>query len=419
MISHGSWHWRDIAEIPLVRGTSLGESRPVSRRPWVCRPCQHCFAAEAMTTRSADVLQGLLLGLEGRRRVTMPAGGRLPSQDLSHSRRSRRARAQPAIGADLRRSSAVRTLRERAHRRHCRCRRTSRGDRRTGRSSDARPRPPVLCRYWTMRLSEGPHCGDWPRTVIPRRLPRNPLEVRWSSDLPDRQQAIETLSSRPDWAGRLLGAVQSGAVPRTDVTAFTARQFESLGDEQLTNRLRSLWGEVRPTSDDRLRQIAALREQLDAEEFADADLTSGPGDLSEAVCDCHRLFDAGGNIGPDLTGAQRTNLDYLLENVVDPVPRWPGLPDGDRADDHGSGLTGLVVAESAQAVIADSQRTDGRSDRRDRGPARGRRVDDAGQLLRPLSFEETRNLFGYLSSLEQCELPAGIDAVPRDEHSDH
>jgi putative heme-binding domain-containing protein len=33
---------------------------------------------------------------------------------------------------------------------------------------------------------------------------------------------------------------------------------------------------------------------------------------------CHRLYGHGGDSGPDLTGSGRENLDYLLENIVDP-----------------------------------------------------------------------------------------------------
>lgn len=33
---------------------------------------------------------------------------------------------------------------------------------------------------------------------------------------------------------------------------------------------------------------------------------------------CHTLYGNGGQIGPDLTGGGRANLDYLLENIVDP-----------------------------------------------------------------------------------------------------
>ena len=39
----------------------------------------------------------------------------------------------------------------------------------------------------------------------------------------------------------------------------------------------------------------------------------------DRVCGtCHRLYGDGGEIGPDLTGSGRDNLDYLLENIVDP-----------------------------------------------------------------------------------------------------
>ena len=36
------------------------------------------------------------------------------------------------------------------------------------------------------------------------------------------------------------------------------------------------------------------------------------------------MFGEGGDVGPELTGSQRANLDYVLENVLDPsavVPR--------------------------------------------------------------------------------------------------
>ncbi|MCA9427889.1 MAG: hypothetical protein KC994_22610, partial [Candidatus Omnitrophica bacterium] len=33
---------------------------------------------------------------------------------------------------------------------------------------------------------------------------------------------------------------------------------------------------------------------------------------------CHVLFGEGKSIGPDLTGGQRQNIDYLLENILDP-----------------------------------------------------------------------------------------------------
>jgi putative heme-binding domain-containing protein len=33
---------------------------------------------------------------------------------------------------------------------------------------------------------------------------------------------------------------------------------------------------------------------------------------------CHQMFGEGALIGPDLTGSNRTELDYLLTNIIDP-----------------------------------------------------------------------------------------------------
>src|SRR5690606_15527833 len=40
--------------------------------------------------------------------------------------------------------------------------------------------------------------------------------------------------------------------------------------------------------------------------------------FNKTCAKCHTLFGEGGKIGPDITGANRGSLDYLLENMVDP-----------------------------------------------------------------------------------------------------
>ncbi len=82
-----------------------------------------------------------------------------------------------------------------------------------------------------------------------------------------RQQAVQTLASRAAWATHLLTAMESDRIARSDVPAFTARQIRNLGDEQLTSRLNAVWGDVRATPKDRARLIARFKQRLTTAEL--------------------------------------------------------------------------------------------------------------------------------------------------------
>ena len=40
--------------------------------------------------------------------------------------------------------------------------------------------------------------------------------------------------------------------------------------------------------------------------------------FSKTCQQCHKLYGEGGTIGPDLTGSNRSDLEYLLSNIIDP-----------------------------------------------------------------------------------------------------
>jgi putative heme-binding domain-containing protein len=66
---------------------------------------------------------------------------------------------------------------------------------------------------------------------------------------------------------------------------------------------------------------------------------------------CHTLFDVGRHVGPDLTGSNRKDLEYLLSNIVDPSAEvakeyqvttiWM---------DDGGVVDGIVATESAESI---------------------------------------------------------------------
>jgi putative heme-binding domain-containing protein len=61
-----------------------------------------------------------------------------------------------------------------------------------------------------------------------------------------------------------------------------------------------------------------LQARLDARWLGAADLPNGRRRFIQSRATCHILFGQGTRIGPDLTGVQRTILQHLLENIVDP-----------------------------------------------------------------------------------------------------
>ena len=54
------------------------------------------------------------------------------------------------------------------------------------------------------------------------------------------------------------------------------------------------------------------------QKIADASASRGRAVFTKTCAACHVLYGEGGKIGPDLTGSNRANLDYILLNSVDP-----------------------------------------------------------------------------------------------------
>jgi putative heme-binding domain-containing protein len=125
------------------------------------------------------------------------------------------------------------------------------------------------------------------------------------------------LAARASWATILLDAVEAGRLTPDAIDPLTARSIVGLGDRSLTDRLGRL-RDVTSGREDKQRQIAAWREKLATGALAGADMEAGRAVWARQCASCHRLHGAGGTLGPDLTGAGRRDLDYLLGNIIDP-----------------------------------------------------------------------------------------------------
>ena len=113
---------------------------------------------------------------------------------------------------------------------------------------------------------------------------------------------------------------------------------------------------------------------------------------------CHTLFGKGGTIGPDLTGGGRKELDYVLENVVDPsasVPQDYWLTFVTLKD--GRVLAGTVAGETKQMLLLQTAAGEQRVDKAE--VAKKERTFGSTMpegLLESLTDEQVRDLVAYL-----------------------
>ncbi len=130
----------------------------------------------------------------------------------------------------------------------------------------------------------------------------------------EKLATVQTLSSRPIYGRVLMGAIKEGSIPRRDVPAYVARQLHRV----VGSGFLEVWGPITRVSSEKTAAIAKYTTILNNAAIAAADTAHGEQMFSELCGVCHQMFGEGGLIGPDLTGSNRTELDYLLTNIIDP-----------------------------------------------------------------------------------------------------
>jgi putative heme-binding domain-containing protein len=141
------------------------------------------------------------------------------------------------------------------------------------------------------------------------------LLTRFSKLEPQQQRAvIETLASRKVYAEALLESLQKGQVSREDIPTQVARAL----DKMLGERFTKVFGAVPAVAGDREQLLAKYKEMCSPAAIEAADASRGRAVFTKTCAACHMLYGEGGEVGPDLTGSNRANLDYILLNSIDP-----------------------------------------------------------------------------------------------------
>ena len=343
-----------------------------------------------------DLLSGILQGVEGKRRLPMPATWHTTFTRLSESGHAALQDQVVRLAVVFDDRSALAKLREVATDRN-----RSPDDR--NRAIDALVSQRVagfgvdlirLIEDAAVRTSalRGLAAYNLPQTATAILKQYDKMDAR------DKQNAQLTLASRESWASQLLESIAAERIRASDLTAYSARQIRSLGNQELTSSLATYWGEVRETPRDKAKQIGAMKRWLTSEKIGKADLARGHQLFQKQCANCHQLFGEGGKIGPDITGAQRSNLDYMLENILDPsaaVAKDYQMELLETTD--GRVVTGMIEFESDDTIVV--QTVNERLVFPLADIAARKRSEESIMpqgLLEPLSENEIRDLMAYL-----------------------
>jgi putative heme-binding domain-containing protein len=140
------------------------------------------------------------------------------------------------------------------------------------------------------------------------------LYARMPAELRSRAQSM--LFGRLDTTREFLKAVNSGRINPKEVALDQVRRMLLHHDEEINRLVEKHWGKIGAEAPGEKRaRIASVKHMLG----------TGPGDVAhgkplfEKKCAiCHTLFGQGNRVGPDLTGGDRRDLDFLVTSVVDP-----------------------------------------------------------------------------------------------------
>lgn len=220
---------------------------------------------------------------------------------------------------------------------------------------------------------------------------------RLSAGLRTKAQAL--LCSRPASARKFLQLVDAGKVPPKEVPLEQLRRLVEYKDEAMVQIIEKHWGKVGPLPPgEKIARIRAINHSLNQRP---GDKVNGKALFTKHCGTCHTLFGEGNKIGPELTGADRKNREFLLTSIVDPsayirpefVAYVVTLKDGRT-------LTGLLAEQSPQAITLVNDKNERTVVARDRidemTPAKVSLMPE--KVLDPLSEQEIRDLFGYLQS---------------------
>jgi putative membrane-bound dehydrogenase-like protein len=229
------------------------------------------------------------------------------------------------------------------------------------------------------------------------QVPAALIDLYTKSTAATRGRIQNVLVSRPNFALALLHAVDAGRVSPKDVPLDMLRRIAGHKQDDIDKLLAKHWGRIAPEPAG--EKIARIRNLFARVKEAPGDSVKGQELFKTTCANCHTLFNDGGKTGPELTGFDRKNTQYLLTHVIDPsaVIR-PEYIAYDIVTTDGRTLFGLIADPTPTAVTlidVKSERTViPRSKIESMEPSAVSLMPE--KLLDTFTDQQIRDLFAYL-----------------------
>ena len=356
-----------------------------------------------------DVLRGMSEGLKGRRGVKMPQGwddvaaklGRSPNREVRELTQSLSLTFGSATAMNALRNTLADANADPAARRNAL-------------ESLVQARDPNLPPILQKLLSDPAVRAAAVRGLAAYDDPKSAealLNLYNSLNQAEKKDALNTLVSRAGYAKALLSAVGNKSIPARDLSADIVRQLRNFKDAEINQQVEKLWGVARETEADKLKEIARYKSMITIEPAGEA--SRGRAVFGRTCLQCHTLFGEGGKVGPDITGSNRGDLDYILQNIVDPnavIPNDYRTSNLETKDERV--ITGIVTKQDENAVTIVTANETVIVPRGDVKSLQQGEISMMPEgLLQALNSGEVRDLVAYLKSPGQVPMAATVDNI--------
>lgn len=220
----------------------------------------------------------------------------------------------------------------------------------------------------------------------------------------EKLEAVQTMASRPKYGWLLTQALKDKTIPKRDVPANVARQLRRVVGSGFVE----VWGPIDELPAEENEAYAKYRDLLTDKAIAGANAIKGRVLFQRTCGGCHKMYGNGGIMGPDLTGSNRANLDYLLFNVLN--------PSGEIQDDYkmvvvttrdGRTYIGNIASENDRKVtlrvVGQDAVVINKSDIQSHEETPVSMMPPG--LFKTLTDAEVLDLTAYLRTIEQVDLP--------------